>query len=252
VVRVGTDGRGGHRGGSRLGDVADVVGQADQGSVGARGGGQIVAVQADLQFTDRAEAGVEVLVGHGRLEVGGQRRGLDAPALAPGQVQLTLHVDLAARGLVRVTVTDGVEDVFVELVQRHPAVLVAIRVPGDQALGQRRGEQGRTAGLVIGQLLALEGVLHRGGRGDHGPAAAAAGPVGGEAVQHVDVTGRPDRNALGERAAVTAVQQEHDAAGPAGPHAALHEIGRHGGGAEPVRPGVRGREKQFPRIAFQA
>src|SRR6266516_7137121 len=47
----------------------------------------------------------------------------------------------------------------------------------------------------------------------------------GEAVQHVDVSGCPHGHTLAERAAVTAVQQQHDAPRPAGPHALLYEVG---------------------------
>ncbi len=250
-VRVGPDGRARRRRGRGLRDVADVVHQPGQGRVGARGGGEVVALQPGLQLADRAEPGVHVLVGQGRLQVGGQRRGLDAPSLAAGQVELTLHVDLAARGLVRVPVADRVEHVLVQLVEGDPAVLVAVRVPAGQALGERRGEQRRPSPLIIGELLAFERVLHGRRGSDDRPAAPAAGPVGGEAVQHVDVAGRPDRDTLGEGATVAAVQQQHDGPGAAGPHTALHEIGGHRGRTEPVGPGVRGREKQFARIALQ-
>ena len=108
--------------------------------MGAQRDRQVLADQPRPKLGDRAEAGVRVGVLHRGAQVEGHGRRLDAPASAPGQEQLTLHLDVAARGLLRVGLADPVEDVVVELVQRHPAVLVAVRLTGPEPVHERGRE----------------------------------------------------------------------------------------------------------------
>jgi hypothetical protein len=68
----------------------------------------------------------------------------------------------------------------------------------------------------------------------------------------VGVAGRPNRDTLAERPAVTAVQEQHHVPGPGRIHAAPNEIRGHRRGPESIRAGVRGREKQLARLALQA
>ncbi len=232
----------------RRGDVVDVVVRHLLQRVPGTGGGRkIVAGEPMPKLGDRAAPGEDARIGHGRPQVRRHGQRLDPASPAPRQVQLALQVEAPARGLVRVLVADPVEDVVVQLVQRDLAVLVAIGVPGDQALHQGVGEDRRLWPGLFGQLVTLEGVLHRGGRGDDGlPAPSGPRALPGEAVQHVDVAGRAHHGPFGEGSAVAAVQEQHDALGPATAHAALDEVGRNGGGAETVGASVAGGEEQLP------
>jgi hypothetical protein len=62
---------------------------------------------------------------------------------------------------VRVLLADFVEDIVIQLVERNPAILVPVRIPGGQSLDQGAGEHRRRTVLVVGELFPFEGVLHR-------------------------------------------------------------------------------------------
>jgi hypothetical protein len=240
--------------GSPCGDgyVLD-VGTGDLGQRLARpgGDGQVVARQPRPQFGDRAEAAEHIRVGHRGAQVGRDRLRTDPAPPAASEIQLALHLDVTARRLVRVHLAYAVEHIVVQLIERDPAVLVAVRLAGRHALDQRRGKHGRAPARLVGQPVALEGVLHRTGGGDHRATATAAQLAAGEAVEHVGVARRADRHSLAERSAVAAVQEQHDAPRPARPHASLHEVGRHRRRPEPIGPRVAGGEEQLAGLALQ-
>lgn len=208
---------------------------------------EVRARQAAAQFRHRAQPGERVLRRDRGGEVGRDRGRLDAAAPAAGQVQLALHLDVAARRLLRVALAHPVEQVLVQLAQRDPAVLVAVGLARAQALHQRGGEHRRLRDPAFGQPGAFEGVLDGVRRRDHRAAAAAA-----EAVQDVRVPRRAHRDTLAERAAVTAVQQQHDTARTALLQALLDEVRGHRRRAEPVRAGVAGGEEQLAGVVLQA
>ncbi len=90
------------------------------------------------------------------------------------EVDLPGHLDVTTGRLAWVLLPNPVEDVVVELAQRHEAVLVAVRLAGLQAVDDGRGEDRRLDLVVAGQGRALERVLHGARGADHRAPAAAA------------------------------------------------------------------------------
>ena len=142
-----------------------------------------------------------------------------------------------------VTSRTCVAHVVVELANRDPAVLVAVGLAGLERLHDRAREHRRAS--LAGQLVALEGVLHRVGRRDDGAPAAA------QVVVDVDALAGPEPQPPRDRAAVAAVEQHQHVAGTASGHLAADELGRDRRRVEVSDLGVGGGEVQLATVVLE-
>jgi hypothetical protein len=225
------------QGGRRPGEVAE-LGENGPEEIGGSGcqigvlGGRHLAecvpgaLQLALLFEHHSQV-VEVLRG----DVAADGDAIDRALRVGRDHQPAPDVAGELRVLVRGGLLDLLEDVIVELLDRHPAVRVPVGLAGLQPSDHGTGEH-RRALDVHRQPVPLEGVLGGRRRRDDHPAAAA------EPLDDVDAVAGPGRPPLGKGAAVAAVQEQDDPLG----HAVLDAVDdiarRQPGGGEPVEPGV--------------
>jgi hypothetical protein len=140
---------------------------------------------------------------------------------------------------------DAVVHVAVQLVQRHPAVTVAVGGAGAETLDEDVGEGGGSR-PVVGEPSAFEGVLGSPRRGQDSASLALERLAEPHRVFGFRQHSRPDRT----REAT--VQQQHDPLARAAAEMAVDELGRHCGRVEAVQVCVRHREIQVAGLVADA
>ena len=136
--------RHGHRGNGGLGIVGHGlrVGahHLAQGLERPERGARVLVPEPVAQLADGSPTERRVGLRQGGGERLGDRLGVQAAATAPSEVEIALHLDVAAGRLLRILGADAVEDVVIQLVQRHQPVLVTVGFAGAQALDHRGRE----------------------------------------------------------------------------------------------------------------
>ena len=143
-------------------------------------------------------------------------------ARAAGDHDVAAHVAGQARRLLSPAFVHALAHVVVELVDRDAAVPVGVGIAGGKAFDETvREERPRSGGAELvhprGRIGGLEGILELRRRRQRDP------PATFEALLDVDGQRALRRQALAERAAVAAVEDEHDRAGAAVLHHVVDE-----------------------------
>ncbi|HEX2411132.1 MAG TPA: hypothetical protein VHJ39_08195 [Solirubrobacteraceae bacterium] len=197
------------------------------------------------QLVDRAEASARDRMLGQREQVVVEAPGLDGRAVrAAREIERTLELALDVRVLAGRELPDAVVDVVIELLDGDQPVLIAIGPSGLEPLDDGVRE---VRGLLrAGDLVTLEGVLHRARRGDHRDPAAV--PL--ELARDVDALAAARATTDGERPAEAAVQQQHDAPRARPRDLVVEPRGRYARGPQQVQLGVGRREVELAALVL--